>query len=100
MSAETAGQIQVGLGAEKRGGVDRKIYWSRHRAGRRFKLIASSNPTPARYRWRPCGVAWIMMPSRTLMVEYINKGIILFYFINQSPGCRQGTILAPVTAAW
>ncbi len=43
--------------------------WSRHRAGRR--LIASSNPTPARYRRRPCGVAW--MPFRTLMVEYINK---------------------------
>ena len=26
MPAETAGQIQVGLGAEKRGGGDRKIY--------------------------------------------------------------------------
>jgi hypothetical protein len=43
--------------------------WSRHWAGRR--LIASSNPTPARYRRRPCGVAW--MSFRTLMVEYINK---------------------------
>jgi hypothetical protein len=35
------------------------------------RLIASSNPTPARYRRRPCGVAW--MQFRTLMVEYINK---------------------------
>jgi hypothetical protein len=43
--------------------------WSRHRAGRR--LIAGLNPAPARYRRRPCGVAW--MPFRTLMVEYINK---------------------------
>jgi hypothetical protein len=43
--------------------------WSRIRAGHR--LIASSNPTPARYRRRPCGVAW--MPFRTLTVEYMNK---------------------------
>ncbi len=45
--------------------------WLRRRAGSR--LIASSNPTPARERRRPFGVAW--MPLRTLMVEYINKGI-------------------------
>jgi hypothetical protein len=39
------------------------------RDGRR--LIARSNPTPARYRRRPCGVAWMLF--RTLMVGYINK---------------------------
>jgi hypothetical protein len=50
--------------------------WSRHRAGRR--LIASSNPTPARYRRRPCGVAW--MQFRTLMVEYINEWDTIFLF--------------------
>jgi hypothetical protein len=66
--------------------------WSRHRAGSR--LIASSNPTAARNRRRPCGLAWT--PFRTLMVEYINKWDFVF---NQSPGCRQGAILAPL-AAW
>jgi hypothetical protein len=40
------------------------------------RLMASSNPTPARYRRRPCGVAW--MPFRNLIVEYINK----WYFFN------------------
>ncbi len=47
----------------------KNVEWSRHRADRR--LIASSNPTPARYGRRPCGVA--RMPIRTLMVEYSNK---------------------------
>jgi hypothetical protein len=42
------------------------------RAGNR--LIASSNPTPARSRWRPCGAALDAVP--TLMVEYMNKDFI------------------------
>jgi hypothetical protein len=35
--------------------------WSRRRAG--CRLIASSNPTSARIRWRPCGVAWDAVPE-------------------------------------
>ncbi len=62
--------------------------WSRHRAGDR--LIASLNPTPARQRLCPCGVALDAVPN--LMVEYINKGIFLDTICltdpSQALGCR------------
>jgi hypothetical protein len=58
---------RMGLGSDSESYRDRctrrdvVAQWSRHRAGRR--LIAGSNPTPERYRRRPCGVAWTRMPS-------------------------------------